>query len=165
MARFLALLLLVGGLLTIATSPAQACSCVVGTPDQGIRKSDVVFQGVVDRIEDGPRRLVFDIEHIWKGHPHEGVAVRTGMGGGDCGLGGEVGDRIFIVAYKDDVNTLQANICFGYGATRSDADRILGPGYGPPVNSLLPPEAPPPVLGGGALSVAVQILLSWFGLA
>jgi hypothetical protein len=108
-------------LLMVWASPALPCTCMP-RPSVGraLSESSAVFVGrVVGRrgaeIEFAPGRssdgyaFVFEVEQRYKGLLSSRVAVRTGMGRGDCGWPFRVGERYLVYAYGEE--TLETNIC------------------------------------------------------
>jgi hypothetical protein len=149
----LALLLGIPGVLIATASPAHACSCVGGPAGTGVRGADVLFLGTVAEDRGGnltQRTLTFEVERVWKGETPATTQIRTGSGGGDCGLEIGDGDEAVVFAYRED-DTLASNICSSHGATRSDVERLLGTGT-PPDDTE---PAPEPFLG---------LLVRWFSL-
>lgn len=145
MVRLLAAMLLaIGGLTVLTAAPAQACSCVGGPPAAGVRNADVIFRGTVveDRRKDGSHALTFDVDTSWKGEVPDPVVVHTGLGGGDCGLGGGEGGRQLVFANPDEEGVLHTGICSSYGATLSTLERMLGPGVAPAPSTAVDESGP-----------------------
>jgi hypothetical protein len=116
---------------TVAGVPARmaaACSCAdPGPPCRALPRSDAVFVGKVADIEDvdadppkeggvrNPQRRVrlvveenFRGAGVKRGAPLE---VATGLGGGDCGYGFEVGERYLVYAEHAGGEALYTGIC------------------------------------------------------
>lgn len=150
MARILALLLLVGGLLTISTTPAQACSCAGSTVEQRAPTTDVIFQGeVVDVDSAGSGRAVytFAVLKSWKGEIGDRVEVFTSNSGASCGLEVEYGQTDVIYADLDG-DQLSSSLCsapFG-GGGKAALTQLLGP-----------PQVP-------STPVEIEVMTALFGL-
>jgi hypothetical protein len=143
-----------GLLLGFAPRPAYACSCAGGTgpvPDQvraELQSSSMVFSGRVVGIEDRQsgvsvlgflfggatygRAVTFEVAAVWKGTPRSRVVVHTGWGGGDCGVGFQVGESYLVYAGEAQ-DELRTSICTRTAdLTYAQADlAVLGPGTVP----------------------------------
>lgn len=90
-----------------------ACECVeVGpklTDKEWLEKLDgVAFTGrvvevaVVEESEGSlstrRRAVTFEVEEVWKGDTRAEIVVRTGIGGGDCGISFVRGEKYFVAA-------------------------------------------------------------------
>ena len=141
-----------GLLLGFAPTPAHACSCMGGVgpvADQvqaAVQGSKMVFSGRVVSIEDRQsgltvfgfgsapygRAVTFAVNTVWKGTPRARVVVYTGWGGGDCGVGFQVGSSYLVYAggSPDDLST---SICTRTSSlSNAQADlAALGPGAAP----------------------------------
>ena len=121
------------------TPMSWACECSTApeptTKSELISGSDAVFTGIIigkqltpvarddpDTLKDGSFRLShactmlllkIRVVDVWKGEVGPFVDVRTGLGGGDCGLGPSVPLRtswLFLPTWKDD-GVLETSIC------------------------------------------------------
>jgi hypothetical protein len=120
---------------------AHACSCVgAGTVEQTFKQADLVFAGIVEKIEDpggdriralpeeqqfdawraaghewGPqrgRKVTFRVMQWWKGEDlPETVEIWTGYGGGDCGYPVEQGQSYLIYSNRTSQNRFVMGIC------------------------------------------------------
>ncbi|WP_091768963.1 hypothetical protein [Blastococcus aurantiacus] len=86
---------LLGALVVLGASPAQACSCVGGTTAEFTERADVVFTGrLISRTEPGglvrssadPARHVFAVDAVAKGSASERQEVLSPVSGASCGL-------------------------------------------------------------------------------
>jgi len=116
---------LVAALTILVPSVADACSCARGgSVADSFRIADVVFDGEVVAVDmpvqlDHPfitylvpdkwlnweKRVSFKVRGAYKGLTTQTVVVRTGLGGGDCGIGFSEGDRWLVYAYGDPPST------------------------------------------------------------
>ena len=103
---------------------AAACSCAFGggAPCQEYWRVDAVFVGTVvssgmitvehDSFKSDMRLLHMTVEQPIRGIKTAKLDVITGLGGGDCGYGFQVGKRYLVYAYRDPKdNHLATNIC------------------------------------------------------
>jgi hypothetical protein len=104
--------------------PISACSCL--TPEPSFLQLDAVFSGrvlaVLPLIEDEreTRLVFFAVSNVWKGTGARFIAVRTGIGGGDCGINFTVGQRAIVHGHKYE-DQLWTGICSG---TRAWSDEL-----------------------------------------
>lgn len=111
---------------------ASACSCAGGgSPAREFADAGAVFAGTVTSIGDGPRRssgilarvrgwlglatphrrsVILSVSESWKGVTASSVVVKTGFGGGDCGVGFAVGARWLVYANEYE-GALYTGIC------------------------------------------------------
>ena len=68
------------------------------------------------------REVTFKVEQSWKGAESAEVKIRTGIGGGDCGVPYVEGERYFVVAHLLE-GKLKTDIC-GY-TSLSDATKTI----------------------------------------
>ncbi|HJT64538.1 MAG TPA: hypothetical protein VJ839_07200 [Candidatus Limnocylindria bacterium] len=94
-----------------ALAPGRAAACLCGgRSDDPAVPGDLAFIGVVAR-RDEPGlvsdigsswpgvRYTFAVEEVLKGHAGDFVTIRSGIGGGDCGVVMAVGERWRIFAH------------------------------------------------------------------
>lgn len=88
---------------------ARACSCAMSDPASQLEQSEAAFVGkLLERPDqaaapDGFSAIwVFEVEEWVKGDLGEQVGVHSGLGGGDCGLEMNVGDRAGVFLYNDN---------------------------------------------------------------
>ena len=149
-----------------ASKPAWACSCVSLTKAEQGAQAVAVFTGTAARIDEvGSRRVVnFDVDTVYKGSVDPSIDVKTGRGGGDCGVEFEIDERYTVFA-SGSTDSLGAGTCGGNPVV-GDIDPAaygLGPGSGldPPVTGL---HRPLPVwlivftILAGAIAVTALVL-------
>lgn len=102
----LALALVLGAL-----TPGRTAACLCGgRSDDPAVPGDLAFVGVVARRDEpsllsdigsssGGVRYTFAVEEVLKGHAGDFVTIRSGIGGGDCGVVMAVGERWRIFAH------------------------------------------------------------------
>lgn len=111
--------------LALSGEPMAACSCAY-IPEQdhaciSYPNTDAVFSGRVASVSVarsdsefwGPRLRVFRFEILegFSGVDGAVVDVRTGMGGGDCGVDFEEGKSYFVYARRMEDGSLSTSIC------------------------------------------------------
>lgn len=109
MRRFLLLLVMATTLTVVPSVPARACSCSPVDAAQALRDSDGAFIGrlvlreevppspdepVVDGIRNNPFRYRFRVDETLKATFPSEVDVRSGEGGGDCGISPAIGESV-----------------------------------------------------------------------
>lgn len=121
------------------------CSCLAGPLAEELKHSDAVFLGRITWIEttttqgrwrpDGPignhvlrRRIHFSVSSVWKGPRDSQIVVKTGGGGGDCGLEGLAIDQDWIVFADRRGRDFVTGICSrtGLAETRHSLIDSLG---------------------------------------
>jgi hypothetical protein len=148
-------------LVVLALSPGRAAACLCGStsadpPIQG----DVAFIGVV-AARDEPLPFdtssmgygisyTFAVEEVLKGDPEPFTVIRSGIGGGDCGIPMAVGERWLIEAYQSPEGDLGANMCSG-------TERLAIGVTPPPVPGRLSPEGL--AAAGAALGIGAAFLV------
>ena len=109
MKRKINVILLICLLVSIMTisipSNAYACSCVEPKSVQDeLSRSEAVFSGrVIEVKEERTNRylsnaVLFEISEIWKGGSESQIIIRTGSGGGDCGIQFKEGEDYLVYA-------------------------------------------------------------------
>jgi hypothetical protein len=105
--------------LVLASPPASACSCAPPVVEELVPDAGAVFVGrEVERSDTGqggfePVAVTFEVEEALKGSMPETIQVRTGTGGGDCGVG-SLADQgpVGVVAFLgEDDQQLSISIC------------------------------------------------------
>ena len=139
--------LVVTAAVVVPTRPAHACSCAGPTAVRDLLGiSDVAFVGrLASRAEVevdpddvvGPVALTFDVLEPIKGELGRQVVVRTGRGGGDCGLE-RLPDTVGLLAFRGPGGVLTVNTCASVH----------------PPDELRAAAAPLPAVGGEAVLVA-----------
>jgi hypothetical protein len=94
-------------------SRLHACSCYLPpTPQEALQNANVVFRGIVTKVEDVEdeesadyrpigKRIVFHVGTVWKGPHEKELIILTGSGGGDCGFEFVVAGDYLVYAYAD----------------------------------------------------------------
>lgn len=155
-------MVVLGGMLGLATlqpPPVYACSCVMDphqeAPAAALQRAGAVFAGKVTHINDLfrgwtglPVSVTFDVSQVWKGPVQQRIAIKTGSGGGDCGIDFLPGEEYIVYAYnaQDHPRTgsgLAANICSRTNLlVDAQADLAgLGAGMVPPPDTTAPDSA------------------------
>jgi hypothetical protein len=113
-------------LLLLARTDLPACSCLrIGPACEAAWQVDTVFVGKVDRIEPftifgvplawpfpTQRSVTFAVKESFRGPRDKMIVVKTGMGGGDCGIDFQRGRDYLVYAYRDKVTrTLYTGVC------------------------------------------------------
>ena len=91
--------------LVILPTNTYACSCVtLGTPEEELAQSTLVFRGTVTSIgppaEDGWLSVDFDVETVWKGNDTATISLTTHRDSATCGYPFE--ERVEYVIYSWD---------------------------------------------------------------
>lgn len=106
-------------LLSALASKAFACSCVSSTERDLVAEADRIFLGVIEKTEIvRPEEseawpyvsATFSVEDVVKGQVQEVEKIKTGFGGGDCGIPIITGQAYVIFLRK---NRDWAGICGG----------------------------------------------------
>ena len=114
--------LLAAVLVLFCSAATFACSCMSsGPPCQAFWQADAVFSGQVISInrestadENGFRMRVVRmfVKESFRGVDRPEVDVLTGLGGGDCGFGFQIGQEYLVYAYRRDTDKkLVTGIC------------------------------------------------------
>lgn len=173
--RFILVLSLFLSYLSVAVRPAAACFCLLPPEfEADYAISDAVFTGRVIDVEWGRRSLLFnnrityaiapklaakmfwrnnlrrvefEVNQAWKGVETTTVIVRTGRGGGDCGMGFDPG-REYLVYAREFEGMLLTSVCSRTaGVTAFQATQDLTTLAGEPTLPLREPA------GRGTLAV------------
>lgn len=140
------------GLLTgvaVAANPGYTFACSCAEPLSVQKSSEgahAVFTGKVVDVQDVKssqgylsRAVHFEADTVYKGKVETQIIVRTGQGGGDCGISFQTGSSYLVYAYGDDED-LETGICtrtkHADQATEDFAE--LGPGTAPLQTSVNP---------------------------
>lgn len=91
--------------------PTAACSCaMMPSPEEGFVNAQAVFSGEVIGIKENSRFLgsrgktvLFAVRETWKGPSEMEFAIKTGSGGGDCGVAFVVGEKYLVYANLSDM--------------------------------------------------------------
>ena len=101
----------------LSPATADACSCMAVTTADMFEERPVVFVGSeVGRQQVAAaghlqQLVTFRVDTAYKGDVSSEMNLRTGMGGGDCGIGAQVG-RVGVAAYEWE-GDLVVDICGG----------------------------------------------------
>lgn len=100
----------------------KACSCTeLPSIEEEFDRSQAVFSGKVIRISENEsmkdyktKSVLFEVTNTWKGVKQSQIIIRTGQGGGDCGINFIEGVDYLVYAYESDMygaKELVTNIC------------------------------------------------------
>ena len=110
-------------LLSFQPLEASACSCVMPPPpEDALNEADAVFSGEVVEVDENRKLLGgsygktvhFKVDETWKGIDEPEIAITTGLGGGDCGISFEKGQKYLVYASASNMyvpGTLSTTIC------------------------------------------------------
>ena len=145
---------------------AHACSCAMDphaeAPAAALQRAGAVFAGKVTRIYDVlsgwtglPVSVSFDVAQVWKGPVRQRTVIKTGSGGGDCGIDFRLGEDYIVYAYDAGSDPLMkdglaANICSRTNLLAHAQVDLAAFGAG---------TVPPPDTGGQPDIVAIAALL------
>ena len=98
-------------MLGLFCSEAAACSCPVKTFDEFVKNADEIYFATLEEAkvvrsaherESAFIAARFDVRRTFKGAPHRGkMMLRTGLGGGDCGIPMLVSQTYIIFKQKE----------------------------------------------------------------
>jgi len=86
----------------VASNEANACECSVLSVEHDVQESELVFEGVVTRGNEGPKASAeFEVLKVWKGHAPSRLTVPMTLG--DCAVVVRTGERrlIFVNQVED----------------------------------------------------------------
>ena len=132
-----------------------------------------VFAGKVTRVNNVlrgsaelPVGVTFDVAQVWKGPVQQRMVIRTGSGGGDCGMDFRTGEENIVYAYvPTDApimgDGLVADICSRTSLLMgAQADlAALGAGIVPPPDTGRRPDIAATILLVGILLLATGLLV------
>ena len=140
--RILLALLLAVMMIVLFPMPSLACSCAEPAPvEDELARSKAVFHGEVMEIKEVGymKKVLFDVNEIWKGTDESQIIIQTGLGGGDCGIDFQVGEEYLVYArdssmYGDEY--LSTGICdrTTSALTSNEDFEVLGQGMVPTVD-------------------------------
>jgi hypothetical protein len=126
-------------LMTLASSPAQACSCLPPpAPKVALEKAAAVFVGKVITIEekDGRRKEVkILVSKFWKGVTGDSVVVTTAIVSAACGFPFEMNKEYLVYASSIEVQKhLNTSLCTRTKKLEAAGEDLaeLGEGSTPP---------------------------------
>lgn len=137
-------------LLVLNTNAANACSCLITTPEQSFKNANAVFAGkVINVVQPNGRgggapspsmngvKVIFEVSKVWKGTPTQQLVITTPDSSASCGYNFQKGQNYLVYASTQD-NQLQTGLCSGTKTlSTAQADlSVLGSGKTPdPQNS------------------------------
>jgi hypothetical protein len=156
------------GLLIAPATPACACSCAEATLEEYRGYADVVFVGVVTKIDRplfglssaDPVGVTLQVSDVYQGRAQATTRVTTAMDGASCGYAFEEGRRylVFAQAGQDGLST---GLCAGNRDLAREANPFTG-GGGLPLPD--PPSGWNPLWAVAAVVAAmatVAVLVWW----
>jgi len=97
-------------LAAIAALASYACKCYQGTFDQEVQQADKIFMGtVLMKTASDKAYYLFSVSQGFKGVKADTITVKTGFGGGDCGMNFEVGKTYVVYAQNEETNICHRN--------------------------------------------------------
>jgi hypothetical protein len=142
--------LLLAGPILLDLSPAAACSCIGGTRQQLLDRSDVVFTGELIQLvpfsrggEQGPPMSYFRFrtDQVFKGVVGDEIEVVATRGGAACGFDAVVGDRMVVLASDEPhFGGLTSGSCNGSQLVGQGTPRWLHAGADPEPSIAAPPD-------------------------
>lgn len=66
----------------------------------------------------------FSVSRWYRGARQSTLQVETGLGGGDCGFGFQMGKKYLVYAYKDDADRLSTGICTATASLEDSASNL-----------------------------------------
>ncbi|SHG92724.1 hypothetical protein [Ornithinibacillus halophilus] len=115
--KLFVILIIILSTILINPLPSHACDCAV---EQSVNdeydQSFAVFKGEVLKIKEdnSTKDVVIEVEEIWKGIDESQIIIRTGLGGGDCGVNFQEGHDYLVYARNTKLygsEYLQTNSC------------------------------------------------------
>ncbi len=131
---------------------AEACSCMMQSPEDAATGADAIFEGRVTGIESAsdqssPVRVRIHVTQQWKGlESQEEVEVTTAANSAMCGYTFEAEQVYLVYAARDEEGALTVSLCSRTRlADQADEDRQhLGPGTTPVDPAVVDPGTPEP---------------------
>ncbi len=96
-------------------------------------------------------RVNFSVSRWYRGAQQSSVQVETGLGGGDCGFGFQIGKKYLVYAHKDDADRLSTGICTATASFENSASNLAylrG-------EAVIPSPTAPRASGGSRLCVRI----------
>jgi hypothetical protein len=94
----------------IKTGITIACQCSFNSITEEIKHSDLIFTGkVIRRASTYPVQYTFSISETFKGVQADSVVIKTGSGGGDCGMPFELGKIYLIYSTNHETSRCRRN--------------------------------------------------------
>jgi hypothetical protein len=105
---------------TIWIISAQACKCAVTPLSEQVANADQIFIGtVIKKTSTDMVYFLFSISHVFKGETADTLTIKTGFGGGDCGVRFEIGKQYLVFSYFG-----QTSICRSNGLASNNPDIV-----------------------------------------
>jgi hypothetical protein len=112
--------LAVGGVFLGPVAPACACSCAELTPEQSFAENEMVFVGVVTKIDrpvfagstGQPVKVTLAVSEVYKGAVSQRFVVTTMSDGAACGYDFAAGGRYVVLASTWD-GAVNTGLCSG----------------------------------------------------
>lgn len=98
--------LLVIFLILTSIQNSYACDCALSSLKTEIERSAEIFQGKVLKKEKVNHNYIyqFEVKNVWKGTTEVKKSIKTGLGGGDCGVNFEVGKSYIVFSNNGKTN-------------------------------------------------------------
>jgi hypothetical protein len=168
--RILVILALAGlGIFVGPVSPACACSCTEMTPAESLADAELVFVGVVAKIDKplilsnsgAPVTVTLSVSEVYKGAVTERVKVTTASDGAACGYDFVAG-RSYVVLASNYEGSITTSLCSGNRDLANESNPYGGgtvPLPGGPSDRW--PGATP-LLAGTAVVALILVAALWF---
>lgn len=126
----------------------KACSCAeLPSVEEEFDRSQAVFRGKVLRISENEsmkgyktKSVLFEVTNTWKEVKQSQIIIRTGQGGGDCGITFIEGVDYLVYAYESDMygaKELVTNICDRTNKLSASQEDLVVLGKGtPPIEKV-----------------------------
>jgi len=175
-ARLAVVVLLAAAAVFVGATPCSACSCVLRTPKELLRRADAAFVGTViaeQQIEPTTTVQTFAVEGVFKGTLGGSVDVTEpiGSGGGStCAIAYPRGSRVAVVLYRQgDGWTTDSCSLVSVAALASVAPSPHpprpGPSPSPSAGATPPPAESSPGLGWQAAVLGLLVGVAAIALA
>jgi len=117
-ARVLATLAIAAtSLVMFGSTPAHACSCALGTPQEYVKHADRVFVGTVTSTDGGPKDGVVsyevEVDRVFKGQVDRETSVVTASMDSMCGLPGLPENEPLLFFATSEATGLSVTSCGG----------------------------------------------------
>lgn len=144
------LLIITFCMILVSSSPSRAgaCSCAESpSVEDELERSQAVFSGKVLEIRENrnligarTKSVLFEVANTWKGVKQSQIIIKTGQGGGDCGIDFIEGVEYLVYAHESDMygaKSLVSIMCDRTNKLSSSKEdlEILGEGK-PPVEKV-----------------------------
>lgn len=86
------------------------CECFSKDFVEEVAQSDYIFIGkVVEKYASSRMDYKFSISRVFKGNPGDTVTIRSGFGGGDCGMVFEIGEAYIVYSLNGYTSSCRKN--------------------------------------------------------